>query len=90
MGEVASLRLHLHFFISKPHRRIKGIGTQSQQSDLTPSQKVHLLEERMKLNKAGGGKKINKERLGGARWDEGRASPSGSPHATARASPSVP
>lgn len=57
VGEGASRRLHLHFFISKPHRRIEGMGTPSQQLDLTPSQNVHLLEERMKFNKTGGGKK---------------------------------
>lgn len=90
MGEGASQRLHLHFFISKPHCSIKGMGTQSQQPDFMPSQKVHLLQERMKFNKTGGKKKKNnKERLGDARWHEGRAPPS-FPHTTAGASPSVP
>lgn len=48
---------YLQFYISKSHLRIMGKGTPADQTNLIQRQNVHLLEERMKFNTVGRGKK---------------------------------
>lgn len=70
MGEGASQQLRLHFFHLKAPSQDEGDGTRAQQCSSVPSPKAHLLEERMKCNKTGGGNQQKKAaaRPEGARW----------------------